>query len=296
MRKNPKLNNKTSLVQPEEKKGSPANAGFNLFGAMKTFTPLFPVQTRKRLVYYEPSLALTGSAGVYTYYVFSANGLYDVDITSTGHQPIGWDQLMLYYEQATCLRSKITLRAANNGAQVSVVGISLAPDTTSLGSAGVFIENGLNTSVLSDSRGTNGTGQRVHELNLSCEVAKYFGRPSPREIVNDVQLCTTAAANPTEQAYYHIATWGAGGAVDNTAYLCDVLIEYDVIFWEPRKVALSLEQLHAMKAEAQLRRKLANVHTLSLDSAEGGVSRGRDERSYRLSTEGGRPPDGAHSR
>ena len=153
---------------------------------------------------------------------------------------MGFDTMMLYYEQYTVLSSKCVVRAVGNGTQPAVVSLCLAPDTT----AGVIadvVENGLQTSSIVDGRGNGGygTGQRVTKIDLSCDVAKYFGRRR-KEILNDVNLYGTAAANPTEQVYYQINTWGFGTLTDNTAVVMDVLLEYDVVFWEPRKVATQL--------------------------------------------------------
>jgi len=222
------------VLQPEERKTPPTGNPLDLFKNMRFFTPLFPISTRKKLMYYEPNWSLTTVAGIYGQYVYSANGLFDPDFTSTGHQPIGWDQLMLYYTQATCLSSKISLRVSNNGSNAAVIGIALAPDTSALNISN-FLENGLNTTRQIDGRGTTGTGERVQTLNLGCDCAKYFGRPASRGIVNDPTLFTTAAANPTEQAYYVIGTYEIGALTDNISMQAEVLIEYDCIFWEPRK-------------------------------------------------------------
>lgn len=228
-----------NVLQPEERKGPPTRGALDLFKNMRVYTPLFPITTRKKLVYSEPFISLVTSAGIYGQYVFSANGLFDPDFTSTGHQPIGWDQLMQYYNQATCLASKISVRCTNNGGNAAFFGVCLAPDTTTLTSAN-FLENGLNTSIATDGRGTVGTGERIHTLNLACDVSKYFGRRG-REILNDSRMYSTAAANPTEQVYYILGTYEYGALTDNISMQLEVIIEYDVVFWEPKKAPPSLE-------------------------------------------------------
>jgi len=189
-------------------------------------------------MYYETAVSLSGTAGAITQYVFSANGCYDPNITSTGHQPMGFDTGMLYYEQCTVLASKITVRGVGNGIQPVVLSVCLAPDTTSSVLPDV-VENGLCVNTILDARanGGYGTGDRVGHLYLDCDVAKYFGRPNRRGMVNDPNLYCTAAANPVEQVYYLINTWGQGSFTDNTACSIDVIIEFEVEFWEPRKVA-----------------------------------------------------------
>jgi len=189
-------------------------------------------------MYYEPGINLTGTAGVIAQYAFSANGCYDPNVTGTGHQPMGFDTGMLYYEQCTVLASKITVRGVGNGIQPVVLSICLAPDTTTSALPDI-VENGLCVNKVLDGRagGGYGTGDRIGRIALDCDVAKYFGRPNRREIVNDPNLYCTAAANPVEQVYYLINTWGQGTFTDNTACSVDVILEFDVEFWEPRKVA-----------------------------------------------------------
>ncbi len=197
---------------------------------------------RKRLPYYETGISLTGTAGVYSQYVFTANGLYDPNITGTGHQPLGFDTMMAYYEQYTVMASKITVRACGNGIQAVNVGLCLAPDTTTLVVPDV-IENGLIVSKVLDGRagGGYGTGNRIKTLNLTCDVARYFGRPGGRGLLDDTNLYGTVAANPTEQVYFVIGQWGFGSFTDNTAVSMDVTIEYEAYFWEPRKIAAQLK-------------------------------------------------------
>ncbi len=198
----------------------------------------------KRLPYYESGFSMTGTAGVIQQYVFTANGVYDPNITSTGHQPLGFDTMMLYYEQYCVVKSSITLRAVGNGIQACTISVCLAPDTTTLAVPDV-IENGLVVTKLLDGRGNGGygTGQRIGRLDLACDVARYFGRRSRRELLDDPTLQGTVAANPTEQVYYVINMWGFGSFTDNTAVSCEATIEYDVVFWEPRKVTAQLERM-----------------------------------------------------
>ncbi len=205
---------------------------------LKSHVPLFPASARKKLMYYEPTVSLTATGGVIAQYAFTANGVYDPNITGTGHQPLGFDTMMLYYEQYTVVRSTITIRFAGNGAQPVNVSVCLAPDTTSLALPDV-VENGLIKFKTVDGRGNGGygTGNRISSLSLSCDVVKYFGRKTTREILDDVNLYGTVSTNPTEQVYFIINTWGHGGFTDNTSVGLEAILEYDVIFWEPRKVA-----------------------------------------------------------
>lgn len=60
--------------------------------------PLSPTY-KAVLPYFETGLSINPAAGgVVGSYVFQINGPYDPNVTGIGHQPLGFDQLMLMYE------------------------------------------------------------------------------------------------------------------------------------------------------------------------------------------------------
>ncbi len=190
--------------------------------------------------YYDYAQTITvAGAGLVTSKFFTANGLYDPDISGTGHQPIGFDQMMLMYNQFTVLRSSITCRFTNDGTP-AIVGLYLSPDTTAITDPIRLMENGLITTALVDAASaSSGSGQRQVELKLNCDVARYFGRPRGRGILNDVDLQGTAASNPTEQVYFGVCVWAGRQSTDTPTVYFDVLLKYDTVYFEPRKLTVS---------------------------------------------------------
>jgi len=197
--------------------------------------PLFPVMVRKKLFYYDYARELTSTAAAVAYYRYSANGIYDPDVTSAGHQPLGFDTMMQYYEQFTVVASKITLTAVNETAAVGMrMAVSLAPDTSNYTNTSDIIENGqVVTRVLCGS--TGGGKNQLAALSVGCDVPKYFGRNPGRAILDDVNLYGTIAGNPTEQVYFVVTAWNATNTTTCTVGF-DAILEYDVYFWEPKKV------------------------------------------------------------
>jgi len=192
------------------------------------------------LRYCETALSVTGAVGAVGGYVFSANGCFDPNITGTGHQPMGFDQMMLMYEQATVVKSRVSF-SVNNASAANIaagVGVYLSPDTTVLTSMSRSLEAGLiNYRMLSP---INVFGAFVNDLALSCDIRKYFGRSRPsRDILNDTELATTAASNPIEQVYYILVVTDLLTGANTTVLDFVVNIEYDIIFWEPRKLIQS---------------------------------------------------------
>jgi len=144
---------------------------------------------------------------------------------------------MLVYEQYTVVRSKITFDLLNSNTTALCRGcVYLSPDATILSDPNRAIENGL---VRSKLLFPNVTFCSSKQFNLNCDIAAYFGRPrSARSLVNDPELFGTAAANPTEQVYYVLSAWDPFGT-NTLGFFANVTIEYDAIFWEPRKLTES---------------------------------------------------------
>jgi len=163
--------------------------------------------------------------------------MFDPNITGTGHQPLGFDQMMLLYEQYTVVRSRITVELLNsNTTALSRAAVYLSPDAVILSDPNRAVENGLLVTKLLF---PNVTFMSAKQFNLDCNIMSYFGRQlNPRNIVNDPELFGTSAANPTEQVYFVISAWDPFGT-NTLGYFFNVTIEYDAIFWEPRKLTES---------------------------------------------------------
>lgn len=209
--------------------------------AVLTRTPLMPafVQT-KRMLYYEPNLSLSVPiTGIPVSYAFTANGLYDPNITGSGHQPMGFDQMMSLYEQYTVVRSSITVTFRPHGS--ICFGVSLSPDTSAFTSSPGLVENGLSKYVCASGFATE-VGGKFPSLTLHCDVRGYFGQRTSREMLNNTNLFGTAAANPTEQVYFLVNAWqGIGIAGGGISLDFECILAYDAIFWEPRKLGPSFK-------------------------------------------------------
>jgi hypothetical protein len=184
-------------------------------------------------------MSMPGNGNAATYF-FSANGMFDPDITGTGHQPMGFDQMMTFYEQATVVKSTCTVRFLPS--QPAICGIALVPDTSTFNLPQKIIENGLcihqfNTGLTTSSASLN---EDIKGVTLNCSIPSYFGKENEKTIIDDVDLFTTAAANPVEQVYYCVFAWqfNPDGSTAKAVEF-DVQLSFDAVYWEPRKVASS---------------------------------------------------------
>jgi hypothetical protein len=215
----------------------PTAPGASTTSVLRVTTPLMPyAPTVMRMLYYEPRLTLTSTSGLLAGYAFSCNGAYDPNITGTGHQPIGFDQMMLLFEQYVVLKSHIKVTWACSTAATTRVGIILNGDSPIPTSDTLAMENGQGVWAAIEGKADPGA-HNMCTLELDCDVAKYFGK-TKRELQSSPDLFGNAAANPTEQVYFQILQFGGLEAVTATT-IFDVILYYDIFFYEPRKLASS---------------------------------------------------------
>lgn len=206
-------------------------------------TPLWPASKLiKNQLYYDSNFTLSGITGLMATHVFSANGLYDPDITTTGHQPIGFDQMMLSYEHYSVIRSKITIGFVNNSSYAVRAGIYLSPDNTPITDPRQLMENGLVKHVILDAKGgastDPGVSGRVKTVTLDCDVRKYFGKQRYSQLL-EPQYSGSVSSDPVEGVYFMVFAYSSHTGVATSQVLFDATLSYDTIYTEPRKLGIS---------------------------------------------------------
>lgn len=214
-------------------------AGPNVDSTMLRTIPIFPVRTfRSGMLYYEQDYKLSHATGAKQDYFFFANSLFDPNSTGTGHQPMGFDQMMLFYEHYCVTRAKLLVEFINDDAAAKV-GVYLSPDAVSSTDVSKAIENGLiKTKVIDSDVAAGGTGQRVTRMEIDVDIAKYLGKRSAQDLIDDSECRGSATASPTEGVYFGVTGWGFPVANQMTVFFA-VTIAFDAWFIEPRKLASS---------------------------------------------------------
>lgn len=175
--------------------------------------------------------SITSTLGVLGSYRFSCNGLFDPDITSTGHQPLYFANLSAIYDHYTVIGSKITVR---------FVPLS---DTQGPAAAAIFVNDDTTLSVtnvgnaMEQSSGTTAVllpvGQSVPlVITKTWSAKKTFGG----SILGNDNLQGTVAANPTEQSYYEIIYQDLNTAQTSTVK-CIVELQYTAVWDELKDLA-----------------------------------------------------------
>lgn len=194
--------------------------------------PLFPPRYRASLRYAD-TITLSSTSGAVASWVFAANGLYDPDITGTGHQPAGFDQMMLSYEHYCVTKARISATFHNNTTSVfPTVGLSVNAAATPVTLVNQIVEDGL---VTTNRLYSNGVFGAVATLQRTIDIARFGGVDN---ILDDNTYRGTVASNPAELSYFILQLWDT----ESTTSTCsvDLIIEFEAVFTEPRKLTESL--------------------------------------------------------
>lgn len=194
--------------------------------------PMFPSRTLRTHQYFSTGSVITGTATANAY-VYSTNGLFDPDVTSTGGQPMGFDQMIAFYNHYSVLRSRIRVLISNTSSvltpSVSIV-LSGSPNVTS--SIEQLVENGDLTLCQLTYAGTFGS---VARLSHSINCGTFQGVSNVMDVTD---MSGDAASNPAEQSFFHIAVWNPYSPAQVTLNF-QVILEFDTMWHEPRKGPLS---------------------------------------------------------
>ena len=189
-----------------------------------------------RLRYCE-SITLNPGIGGITSHVFSTNGMYDCNITGAGHQPHGFDQMMVGYDHYTVLGSKIKVTWTPETASEVVpamFGVFVDDDSTLTYTDAIpLLESKQGVGALPLSGGTGNGNRKVRNRYFSSK--KFFGK---KYIAGSADYRGDTSNNPTEQAFFQV--WAAAIAGNDPPVLnFFVELEFIAKLTEPKHIAAS---------------------------------------------------------
>lgn len=237
-------NQKKKHVAPRRQKKKNDNivsggkAGVNT-RVYEPWMPVFPASITRRLRYSTNITGATTAGAITSTYVFRANDLFDPDFTSTGHQPMGFDQLILWYNHFCVLSAKIRIVCKNTAGTVPTVCLRVDGSSTPITVIDRVVEEGGCVTEDLEVKGAYGANKI---LELSVDIAKLQG-VSRSAITADPTLRGDAATSPTEVTYFHFTMWDTAGSTGSCA--CDVILEQTATFMEPRDLTESYRTVGA---------------------------------------------------
>lgn len=165
--------------------------------------------------------------------IMSGNGLYDPDVSGSGHQPLGFDEWMAFYDRYRVLASTCTVNTINtNTTAGNNLQTTLIPTNQQ-----TAIANADEAEELPDAEEANAgiaTGPAEDMVRATKQTSTMVGVPN---IKYATEYSGTATSNPTQQWYwrvYHEATNGT-----TLAGFVNINIVYTVEFYQKKMVLQS---------------------------------------------------------
>lgn len=188
-------------------------------------------KTKRQVFRYVDRIILNPGIGTLATHIFSANGLYDPDVTGVGHQPIGFDQLIgVFYNHYTVIGAKIkaTFVADSDATtnQACIVAIETKSSTTNTLDYSDLLEHGNSTSRVM----TTGTANQKAIVTRYVNLSKFLGQKVLQEDAN----AGSATTNPNEGVFFHVTATAVGNSLDPPPMNVIVEIDYIAVLHEPK--------------------------------------------------------------
>lgn len=164
-------------------------------------------------------------------HVYSANGVYDPDITAVGHQPRGFDQLISLYDHMVVIYSEIDVIFYPSD-NIEQLGWVAARDFTTVGAS---IDDYLELSNCKHISLCNSNLGYANRIKMSINPNVYLTRSKP---LSDPNLKNSNSSNPTEQVYWHVGV-GTTSVSDPAPVRIEVVLTYSVVCIEPKDPGIS---------------------------------------------------------
>lgn len=201
--------------------------------------PLPPKFTCKHRYVEDTTIQLDPTGVAPVIYSFRANSLYDPNYSGVGHQPLGFDQIMPFYNHYTVIGAKIKVQFFNCDTSLlvpQIAGIYMnGEQTPTLANWQTLAEQG-NLTYGSMAMNNANTTLTSLALTKTFSARKYFGR---RGILTEDDFRGTSTTNPAEQAYFHIFVCPSDNATNTGVVRALVEIEYISVYTELKQLSSS---------------------------------------------------------
>lgn len=167
-------------------------------------------------------------------HTFALNGLYDPDISGVGHQPMGFDQYMAFYQKYRVNKVKVNAWFVNDtdaSTSCQYVGLQIHENSGwSPADCETILERGR---CCFKPVGPRTSSLSAAHLAISWDAEKWY------DASKDGEYQGTSSANPVEICY--VTAWAAGDfpAENPDAIAVMVILDFDVTFLNPLQMAPS---------------------------------------------------------
>lgn len=177
---------------------------------------------------YVDQFSLTSNVGTVGSYFLSCNGMFDPNVSGTGHQPLYFDQMTALYDQYCVIGSSIKVTMFPSTGSTSGVACVLYVNDDNASPAN-FQTLAEQTTATIKYMAFNNSDPLVMTKKWSAK--KYFGGAV---LAND-ELQGNATGNPVEQSFFNIAIQSAN-QTDTLSVVVMVELSYIAIWKELRDI------------------------------------------------------------
>lgn len=202
----------------------------------------FPQSKMVRHRYVENvSFGPAGVAGQGLAYTFSANSLYDPNVSGVGHQPMFRDEMAARYKYYTVIASYITVTWDQSQTAQANRGILCTISSSPYSSVGDLIEQfGYNNGGVSGTSFPLIDAQRnLPFINRNSYNAKKWYKTTYAGLMADDNKKTAAGSNPSENILYYVHQEPLKSTTTLAAQVIQVEITYIAVWREPQNPVAS---------------------------------------------------------
>jgi len=181
---------------------------------------------------YVETVQLASTSGTLVNYRISCNGMYDPNVTGTGHQPYYFDQMAALYDHYCVIGAKITCVVSNIGAADSAYRIGLFVDDDAVSSYASI--DWLAETQTGQFRSATALNARPMYLSSKWSAKKTFGGA----VLANTELQGNSSVNPSEQTFWNFALQ-ANSVANSVTVAVTFTVEYIAVWKEIRDVSTS---------------------------------------------------------
>lgn len=189
---------------------------------------------------YSDTVTIDAPSGGYSTYKYRTNNVWDPDVSSGGHQPMGFDNYMQFYQQCYVSKSFITVECVSQSSTVPsnlyILDGGLESNPITWGTNNNVYETNMRHSRVAIAGNWTFMGQGKTKIipKLGWSAGKCF---KGNMITEDGALCTATGGTVTARTglYYIVAEFVAG-LVSPEALTVRVNIQYKCTFLKPRQL------------------------------------------------------------
>lgn len=184
----------------------------------------------KQTLKYCDTFQLVSTIGLPDTFSLCINDLYDPQFAVGGHQPIGFDNLMQFYNHFTVTKARLKVTFVNEGASQtqsnSVVGIELSGNPTPTTAINDIYEQGH-----SNYKVTTWNEGKPIIVKKVCDISKFLNQ----DVLDEDSNAGSVTSRPDELVFMHIFNMNVDPGTNQTGNItCLVELVQEAVFHEPK--------------------------------------------------------------